>query len=106
MFRRECLEEMGGYRTGKSTRRMEDYDLFMRLYASGYKGYNIQKPLMRYTISTEKDKYRFRIDEAKVRWQGYCRLGLMPWGAVWALRPLLVGLIPKRLLLALKTRKG
>lgn len=106
MFRRECLEKMGGYRTGKSTRRMEDYDLFMRLYASGYKGYNIQKPLMRYTISTEKDKYRFRIDEAKVRWQGYCRLGLMPWGAVWALRPLLVGLIPKRLLLALKTRKG
>lgn len=31
----------GGYREAKETRRCEDYDLFMNLYAKGYRGYNI-----------------------------------------------------------------
>lgn len=105
MFRRKCLEEMHGYRTGRSTRRMEDYDLFMRLYAAGHKGYNIQKALMRYRIDTGKDKYRYRIDEARVRWNGFRELGLMPRGLPYVFRPLLVGLIPKKLLMRAKMRK-
>lgn len=105
MFRRECLEKVNGYRADASTRRTEDYDLYMRLYAEGYQGYNLQKSLLRYTINTGKDKYRYRIDEAKVRWRGFCCLGLMPWGLPYVFRPLAVGLIPKGWLLKWKTRR-
>ena len=106
MFRRECLEEMNGYRTGKRTRRMEDYDLFMRLYAAGHRGYNIQQALMQYRINAGKDKYRYRIDEARVRWDGFRRLGLLPGGLPYVFRPLVVGLIPKKLLMRAKMGKG
>lgn len=105
MFRRECLKKAGGYRTGSSTRRMEDYDLFMRLYAAGYKGYNLQTSVMRYRIDAGKDRFRYRIDEAKVRWHGFRLLGLMPGGIPYVLRPLVIGLIPKKLLMKIKMIK-
>lgn len=102
MFRRECLDAVGGYRVAKETRRAEDYDLFMRLYAAGYYGYNIQEPLLRYLVNPDVMKkrrlYRYRIDEAKVRWHGFKALKLMPQGIIYVVRPLLVGLIPHRLM--------
>lgn len=99
MFRRECLELVGGYRVDKETRRTEDYDLFMHLYSLGCKGYNIQEPLLRYYINPKmmkyKRKYCYRLDEAKVRYRGFRELGLMPRGLIFVMRPLLAGLIPK-----------
>ena len=35
MFRRNTLDIAGGYRVAKETRRAEDYDLLMRIYANG-----------------------------------------------------------------------
>lgn len=102
MFRKQCLEAVGGYRVVKETRRTEDYDLFMRLYAAGYYGYNIQEPLLRYLVNPETMKkrrlYRYRLDEAKVRWYGFQALKLMPQGIIYVVRPLLIGLIPHRLM--------
>ncbi|WP_156908032.1 hypothetical protein [Atopococcus tabaci] len=48
LFRKEVLEAANGYTISKATQRAEDYDLFMRLYALGYKGYNFQEPLLYY----------------------------------------------------------
>lgn len=45
MMRKEALDNCQGYRISKETRRCEDLDLFMRMYAKGYKGYNIQEKL-------------------------------------------------------------
>ena len=102
MFRKACLDEVCGYRDLKMTRRTEDYDLFMRLYAAGYKGYNIQTPLLRYTVNVEGMKkkvgYRHRINEAMVRFDGFRRLGLMPLGMIFVIRPLIVGLIPRKVI--------
>lgn len=98
VFRKEALLQVEGYRVVKETRRAEDYDLFMRLYAVGFKGYNIQKPLLRYFIDDRKISYQSRIDEAKVRYQGFKHLGLMPGAWPYVFRPLVVGLIPKKLL--------
>ena len=82
MIRRECLEKVNGYRVEKKTRRAEDYDLYMRLYAAGYRGYNIQERLLRYFVNPEvmkrKRKYRYRVDEALVRYEGFKALGLLP----------------------------
>ncbi len=96
MFRREALKEAGGYRVEKATRRTEDYDLFMRI-ATFAKGANLKEPL--YCFLEDKNavarrKYRYRIDEAKVRHRGFKALGLMPKGLLYVIKPLIVGLIP------------
>lgn len=109
MFRKQALLDVGGYRVSKETRRTEDYDLFMRLYAHGKKGYNIQKALYRYYLAPQdmvkKRLYRYRIDEAIVRWKGFRSLGLLPKGLLYVVRPLIVGLIPQKLIWHLKYRK-
>lgn len=110
MFQKKALEKVKNYRVSKETRRTEDYDLFMRLYARGYKGYNIQTPLYRYYISPDamvkKRLYRYRIDEAIIRWKGFGALGLLPGAFPYVIRPLLVGLIPQKLIWYLKYKKG
>jgi glycosyltransferase involved in cell wall biosynthesis len=105
LFRKEALEAVGGYRVAQETVRVEDLDLFMRLYAAGSRGYNLRDTL--YYYNEDKDafsrrKYRYRIDEAKIRLQGFRSMGLMPWGIVGVLKPLIVGLIPGRLMKRLK----
>lgn len=107
MIRKEVIDELGGYLDDVRTQRCEDYDLWMRLYETGYKGYNIQNPVFEYyegQNSYGKRKFRYRIAEMKTRICGYRRLGLMPKGAIYAIKPLLVGLVPRFVLV--KMRKG
>lgn len=107
MIRKEVIDLLGGYWDKKRTQRCEDYDLWMRLYAADYKGYNIQEPLLEYyegRNSYGKRKFRYRIAEMKTRLFGYKRLGLLPLGLVYACKPLLVGMIPRFILV--KMRKG
>lgn len=98
MVKREVLIRCGGYRVAKETRRCEDYDLFMRLYALGYKGMNLQEKLYYYRIVNDNKKYRpmkYRIDEAVVRAKGYRLLGLYPIGIIYVLKPVIIGLLPQ-----------
>ena len=53
---KEALDKCHGYRIAKETRRCEDLDLFMRMYAMGYKGYNIQEKLYEYRIVNDAKK--------------------------------------------------
>ncbi len=105
LLRREALEAAGGYGTGRDVLRQEDYDLLMRLYAMGRTGENLEEPL--YYIRTDEDthrrrKYRYRLKECRVKWRGFSRLGLMPRGVPYALKPLAVGLVPRAALDRLK----
>ena len=97
MVRAKDIREVGYFRVSKETRRTEDYDLFMRLYANGFYGYNLQEPLVyiyRGEKSYRKCKYRYRIDEAKIRYQNFKQLGLLPGNFHYILKPLIVGLLP------------
>lgn len=97
MLRREALASVGGYRVSRETIRSQDFDLWMRMYAKGHIGYNIQEPLFRYYESknpVRKRKYRYRVNEAIIRAKGYRQLGLLPRGIPYVIKPLLVGLIP------------
>ncbi len=97
MMRADAMRALGGYRTGAGVGRSEDYDLFLRLYAAGYRGYNFQDILFRYRedrASFNKRKLRYTITEAKVRARGYWKLGMMPWALPFVIKPLLVGLVP------------
>lgn len=45
MIRREAYIKVGGYSDDKRTDGVEDCDLWYRLYAYGYRGYNLHEPL-------------------------------------------------------------
>ena len=95
MFRREALENINGYRVSEETRRGQDYDLFMRLYANNSRGANLLDVLYRYTISPQtysKRTMKARVWEYKIREKGFKSLGLMPIGLPFLLKPFLAQL--------------
>lgn len=108
MFQKNILKQVGGYLVSDITRRCEDYELFMRLQSLGYKGYNIQKPLLQYReneASYKKRVFHYRVEEMKIRFQGFRRMGI--FNAVtfpFVLKPMLVGLVPRTIHRAIKKR--
>lgn len=106
MIRKEAYDSVNGYRISKETRRCEDIDLFMRMYAAGYKGYNIQKYLYLYRmVNNPNIKYRpmkYRIDEAIVKYKGYKAMGNLLLGLPYVIKPILVGLLPQKILYHIK----
>ncbi len=101
MLRREALDAVGRYDEGSWAVRSEDYDLLMRLQAAGFRGENLNEPLYYIRLDEEtyrKRKYRYRLNECLVKWRGFSRMGLMPRAIPYALKPLAVGLVPKKTL--------
>ena len=106
MVRKTAYDAVNGYRIAHETRRCEDYDLFMRMYTIGQCGYNIQEKLYSYRIINDPEKkYRpmeYRVDEAVVRLKGYKSMGILLRGFPYILKPILIGLIPQKLLYKIK----
>lgn len=106
MIRKETYDVVGGYRVSRETRRCEDLDLFMRMYASGSKGYNIQEILYSYRlINNPKKKYRpmkYRIDEAIVKYKGYKNMGVLTKGIPYVIKPIVIGMIPQKIFYKIK----
>ncbi len=106
MMRKDVLLSAGGYRIAKETYRTEDYDLFMTLQTFA-PGANLCEKLYYFCEDKQtllRRKYKYRIDEAKVRSRGFKKLGLMPKGIFYVIKPLIVGLIPAGLLKKLKSK--
>lgn len=104
MFRRESLLKAGGYRVSKETYRTEDYDLFMTMQEF-CQGKNLNEYLYYFcedSSAKKRRKYRYRIDEVKVRFRGFKKLKLFPKALPYVVKPLVVGLIPPILLDKLK----
>lgn len=99
MVRKSAYDLVHGYREAWYTNRCEDYDLWMRMYASGLKGYNINEILFQYyegKDSFPKRKYRYRIGEAVMRAKGYSALKMYPKGFAYIFKPLVIGLLPSK----------
>lgn len=45
MMRKSAFESVGGYSESMDYKRVEDYDLWARMYKAGFIGFNIQEPL-------------------------------------------------------------
>lgn len=100
MVRREAYEAVGGYSVSKKLLRVEDYHLWIKMYAKGFKGRNIPKPL--YQMRDDRNaysrrKFRYRLNEAYVRLLAVRELKLPFYTVIYALRPIIVGLLPKKL---------
>lgn len=109
MIRKEAYDAVNGYRISKETRRCEDIDLFMRMYAAGYEGYNIQERLYSYRmVNDPKIKYRpmkYRIDEAIVKYKGYKAMGNLLCGLPYVVKPFIVGMLPQKILYQIKKKR-
>jgi len=106
MFRSSLFQGQEAYRT--DTRRGEDYELFMRLTASGHRGANIQRELLSYRedeASYRRREWGSRLDEVRIRFRGFASLNLLwPLGWLCLLRPLAAGCVPQTLIYRLKKR--
>lgn len=100
MMRKKCLDNVGGYTEEKKTIRVEDVDLWIKLYSKGYRCFNIQEPLYKMrndNNALNRRKYRYRIYSTRVRLRG-CRLlhlGIKCY--IKSFRPMLIGLVPAQL---------
>ena len=97
MVRKTAYDKVNGYRDIPMTYRVEDYDLFMRMFAEGIKIRTIQEKLFKFredANSLKRRKYRYRINEARVRIYGFKLLKLYPKGIIYVVKPLIVGLLP------------
>lgn len=108
LVRSEVMGRLKGYSTARYALRTEDYELFMRMYATGYRGYNMQECLFQYREDIRaysKRKYRYRVNEARVRYRGFRAMGIMKGNMRYVLKPLLVGLIPATIMKAYRRKQ-
>ena len=97
MIRTQVIKEIGGYSISKKLLRVEDYHLWYKMYMAGYKGYNLSESL--YKMRDDRNaisrrKYRFRINEAYVKYLIYKDMKPPKTYIIYILKPLLVGLLP------------
>lgn len=96
-MKRSILTSVGGYRDTQMTLRVEDYDLWFRIYEKGFIGYNMQDYL--YKVRDDRNaisrrKFKYRINETYVKINGYRRLGIPFYKYIYTLRPIIVGMLP------------
>lgn len=97
MMKKECMDKVNGYTVDKRMLRVEDVNLWIKLYAEGYRCYNFQEPL--YRMRNDKNaytrrKYKYRINSTFVRLKGCKQFGLSPVCYIKSFKPMVIGLIP------------
>jgi len=98
MMRRKELAEVGNYTVSKYLRRGQDYWLWHKFYIAGYKGCNLQTAYYRMRddrAATSRRKFIDRLYGSKVHYQVMKNLKLPVINYIWALRGVIVGLLPK-----------
>lgn len=97
MVRTEHMKSVGGYAVDDKRLRVEDYDLWVRMYEKGYRGFNIQEPL--YSMLDDRSaqrrrKFKFRVNEARVKAYAVKSLNLPFYSYIHCLKPIIIGLLP------------
>ena len=98
LIKTKDIKTIGGY---PNCRRGQDYAMAMEMYSNGYKGYVMKDILIDYRMNTagyKKKKFKYRLLEFKVRLHYFNKLGIKKHFYIYCLKPILVGLIPKRIL--------
>jgi glycosyltransferase EpsE len=97
MIRAEVIRSVGGYSVDKRLLRVEDWHLWLKIYAAGGRGRNI--PEILYKMRDDRNaasrrKFKYRMNEAHVSALAVKMLKLPKWRYLYTLRPLVVGLLP------------
>lgn len=97
MVRREAYEKVGGYTVDCKLLRVEDYHLWFKMYAAGYRGYMLEKPI--YEMRDDRNAVarrtlKSRVNEAYVKHIGFRMIGLPWWTQVFCCVPIIKGILP------------
>ncbi len=101
MMRKTVFDKLGGYTVSRRTERGQDYDLWFRFFAAGFKGYNMQEPLykVRENATTfSRRTLRSRLYIVQTMFIGYRLLHYPLKYYVYILKQLVAGLTPAILL--------
>lgn len=102
MMRKDQLSKVGYYTVNEHTMRSQDYHLIMKVLGAGMKLYNMQEYLYNYTMD-ERMMNRTRnwkqvMNLIWIRWDAYRRNKLPLWCYIYILKPVIVQLIPKKIM--------
>lgn len=112
MIRREAYMAVDGYTVDRRLLRFEDCNLWYKLYAAGYRGYNLKEPL--YKMRDDRDAYHRRIPSTRIRgvyvqWAGFrlikMPLKYYPYLIAVLLKDMAIILLPESVYTALHKRK-
>ena len=97
MARTDVIQKVGGYSEGEKLLRVEDYHLWFKVFAAGYKLYMLDECL--YKMRDDRNAFRRRTwknrrNESYVKWTGYKMIGLPFFYRVYAIVPVLKFFIP------------
>lgn len=101
MMRKEAYDMLNGYRSAPETMRAEDIDMWFRFFKEGFSARNIQVPLYRYresSVDFRKRTMKAAIGTTKVCLQGYRTLHYPLHYYLYALKPIISALIPKKII--------
>jgi glycosyltransferase EpsE len=97
MARTEVFRSVGGYSVDERLLRVEDYHLWFKIFAAGYKLFMMDECL--YMMRDDREAFRrrtfkSRVNETYVKSIGYRMINLPFYYQVFALRPLLIAMLP------------
>lgn len=105
MMRKSALNQVNGYTVNENTLRAEDYDLWCKLTYCGYKLINLPDILFEYRedlSAFKKRKYKYRIQECRIKYYWLNKSKLSIFKYFYAIRPLIIGLIPSIIMKKIK----
>ena len=97
MMRAEVMRAVGGYTVDRRLLRVEDWHLWLKIYAAGGRGKNLSEHLYKMRDdrnAASRRKFKYRLNEAHMAALAVKTLGLPKWKYIFVLRPILVGVMP------------
>lgn len=97
MVRTEAIKAVNGYSESMDYKRVEDYDLWVRMYRAGYIGYNIQEPL--YSMRDDRNAlsrrtFESRKNEARVVKNVYKWFNMPKKNVIYVIVPIIKWFVP------------
>lgn len=97
MARTEVIKAVGGYTVDEKLLRVEDYHLWFKVFAAGNKLFSLKDPIYKMRDNrnaSARRTWKNRRNEAYVKHIGFKMIGIPWYYQVYALRPILVYLLP------------
>ena len=108
LIRRTAIQKVGLYTVNDATNRLEDYDLFCKLYENGIFGNNVPEYLYDINEGADWNNRRtasFRIREFKLRYYWFKRLKLPITQLPFLFKPLFLAILPGKIYNLLRYKK-
>lgn len=97
MVRKEAYDKVGGYTDEKRLMRVEDYHLWVKMYAAGYRGCNLEQVLYLYRDdrdSYSKRKLKYRFNSYYVSMIAIKTFNLPKYYYIYKLSTIIIGMLP------------